>query len=76
MILDFDATPISIHSEKELAAGHYKGGFGFNPLLASCEPGGAGRGPAARERRREQRAGSPGCAGARAGAAARERAGR
>ena len=37
VILDFDATPISIHSEKELAAGHYKGGFGFNPLLASCE---------------------------------------
>jgi Transposase DDE domain group 1 len=37
VILDFDATPVSIHSEKELAAGHYKGGFGFNPLLASCE---------------------------------------
>jgi hypothetical protein len=36
VILDFDATPISIHSEKELAAGHYKGGYGFNPLLASC----------------------------------------
>jgi hypothetical protein len=36
VILDFDATPISIHSEKELAAGHYKGGFGFNPLLATC----------------------------------------
>ncbi len=36
VILDFDATPISIPSEKELAAGHYKGGFGFNPLLASC----------------------------------------
>jgi len=35
VILDFDATPISIHSEKELAAGHYKGGFGFNPLLVS-----------------------------------------
>jgi hypothetical protein len=35
VILDFDATPISIHSEKELAAGHYKGGFGFNPLIAS-----------------------------------------
>jgi hypothetical protein len=35
VILDFDATPISIHSEKERAAGHYKGGFGFNPLLAS-----------------------------------------
>jgi Transposase DDE domain group 1 len=36
VILDFDATPISIHSEKELAAGHYKGGFGFNPLLVTC----------------------------------------
>jgi hypothetical protein len=36
MILDFDATPISIHSEKEQAAGHYKGGFGFNPLIATC----------------------------------------
>src|SRR4051794_318832 len=36
VILDFDATPITVHSEKEQAAGHYKGGFGFNPLLASC----------------------------------------
>jgi hypothetical protein len=36
VILDFDATPISVHSEKEQAAGHYKGGFGFNPLLVSC----------------------------------------
>ncbi len=36
VILDFDATAISIHSEKELAAGHYKGGFGFNPLVATC----------------------------------------
>ncbi|MGH2855429.1 MAG: IS1380 family transposase [Solirubrobacteraceae bacterium] len=35
-ILDFDATPVSIHSEKERAAGHYKGGYGFNPLLVSC----------------------------------------
>ena len=34
--LDFDATPIDVHSEKEQAAGHYKGGFGFNPLLATC----------------------------------------
>ena len=25
-----------MHSEKEQAAGHYKGGFGFNPLIASC----------------------------------------
>ncbi len=36
VILDFDATPINVHSEKEHAAGHYKGGFGFNPLLATC----------------------------------------
>jgi Transposase DDE domain group 1 len=36
MIIDFDATPIEVHSEKEQAAGHYKGGFGFNPLIASC----------------------------------------
>jgi hypothetical protein len=36
VILDFDATPISIHSEKERAAGHHKGGFGFNPLVVSC----------------------------------------
>jgi hypothetical protein len=56
VILDFDATPISIHSEKELAAGHYKGGFGFNPLIATCgrevlagvlQPGNAGANNAA-----------------------------
>jgi len=35
VILDFDATPIDVHSEKEQAAGHYKGGFGFNPLLVT-----------------------------------------
>ena len=36
VVLDFDATPVDAHSEKEGAAGHYKGGFGFNPLLVSC----------------------------------------
>jgi hypothetical protein len=36
VILDFDATPVDAHSEKEGAAGHYKGGFGFNPLLVTC----------------------------------------
>jgi hypothetical protein len=36
VVLDFDATPIDVHSDKEHAAGHYKGGFGFNPLLVSC----------------------------------------
>jgi len=35
VILDFDATPITSHSEKEGAGGHYKGGFGFNPLIVS-----------------------------------------
>ena len=71
VVLDFDATPISVHSEKELAAGHYKGGFGFNPLLVSCGREGA-RSAAARERRREQRRGSSEAAGARTGAAAAE----
>ena len=37
VIIDFDATPIDVHSEKEQAAGHYKGGFGFNPLLVTCD---------------------------------------
>ncbi|MBA3305645.1 MAG: IS1380 family transposase [Thermoleophilaceae bacterium] len=36
VILEFDATPVTAHSDKELAAGHYKGGFGFHPLLATC----------------------------------------
>jgi hypothetical protein len=36
VVLDFDATPVTAHSEKEHAAGHYKGGFGFHPLLVSC----------------------------------------
>lgn len=31
--LDFDATLLGAHSEKERAAGNYKGGFGFHPLL-------------------------------------------
>ncbi|MCA1700469.1 MAG: IS1380 family transposase [Actinobacteria bacterium] len=30
--LDFDATLLAAHSEKEDAAGNYKGGFGFHPL--------------------------------------------
>lgn len=60
VVLDFDATPISIHSEKELAAGHYKGGFGFNPLIATCareilagvlRPGNAGANNAADHQR-------------------------
>ncbi len=33
MILDIDATLVTAHSEKEGAAGTYKHGFGFHPLL-------------------------------------------
>jgi len=36
LILDFDATLLTAHFEKEGAAGNYKGGFGFHPLLC-CE---------------------------------------
>jgi hypothetical protein len=33
LILDIDASLLGAHSEKEGAAGNYKGGFGFHPLL-------------------------------------------
>ena len=33
VVLDVDATLITAHSEKEQAAGNYKHGFGFHPLL-------------------------------------------
>jgi hypothetical protein len=33
VILDIDATLITAHSDKEGAAGTYKGGYGFNPLV-------------------------------------------
>ena len=33
VILDLDGTLVTAHSEKEGAAGTYKGGFGFHPLL-------------------------------------------
>ncbi len=34
IVIDLDATLVTAHSEKEGAAGTYKGGFGFHPLLA------------------------------------------
>jgi DDE family transposase len=34
IVLDIDATLVTAHSEKEGAAGTYKRGFGFHPLLA------------------------------------------
>lgn len=33
LILDIDASLLAAHSEKQGAAGNYKGGFGFHPLL-------------------------------------------
>ncbi len=35
--IEVDATLISSHSEKEGAAGNYKGGYGFHPLMAYCD---------------------------------------
>jgi hypothetical protein len=32
LTIDVDATLITAHSEKEGAAGNYKGGYGFHPL--------------------------------------------
>jgi Transposase DDE domain group 1 len=35
--IEVDATLIGSHSEKEGAAGNYKGGYGFQPLMAYCD---------------------------------------
>jgi len=35
--IDVDATLVGSHSEKEGAAGNYKGGYGFHPILAYCD---------------------------------------
>jgi hypothetical protein len=37
LTIDVDATLITCHSEKEGAAGNWKGGFGFHPLLAYAD---------------------------------------
>jgi hypothetical protein len=37
LTIDVDATLVTAHSEKEQAAGNYKGGFGFHPLLAYAD---------------------------------------
>jgi hypothetical protein len=56
VILDVDATLVTAHSDKQQAAGNYKGGFGFHPLLVTCgrealagilRPGNAGANTAA-----------------------------
>jgi Transposase DDE domain group 1 len=40
LVLDIDATLVTAHSDKERAAGTYKGGYGFHPLL--CFEAGTG----------------------------------
>jgi DDE family transposase len=37
LTIDVDATLITVHSEKERAAGTYKGGYGFHPLHAYAD---------------------------------------
>ena len=37
LTIDVDATLITAHSEKERAAGNYKGGYGFFPLMAYAD---------------------------------------
>ena len=34
LTIDLDATLLASHSEKEGAAGNFKGGYGFHPMLA------------------------------------------
>ena len=34
LVIDVDATLVEAHSDKQGARGHYKGGYGFHPLLA------------------------------------------
>ncbi len=41
LVLDVDASLFEVHSEnKEGAAPHFKGGFGFHPMLVFAEPAG------------------------------------
>ncbi len=39
LTIDIDATLLQSHSEKDQAAGNYKGGFGFHPLLGYLDGG-------------------------------------
>ena len=37
VVLDVDATLVTVHSEKEAAAATFKGGFGYHPLGVWCD---------------------------------------
>jgi hypothetical protein len=39
LVIDLDATVVTAHSDKQDAAGTYKGGFGFHPLAAWLDRG-------------------------------------
>jgi Transposase DDE domain group 1 len=57
LTIDIDATLITAHSEKEKAAGNYKGRLWVSPVarLRGRDPGGAGGDAQARERRLQHR---------------------
>lgn len=44
IVIDLDATLVTAHSDKELAAPTYKRGYGFHPLLAFVDHGQSGTG--------------------------------
>jgi hypothetical protein len=44
VVMDIDATLVTSHSEKELAAPTFKRGFGFHPMLAFADHGAGGTG--------------------------------
>ena len=58
LVIDLDATLITAHSDKQLAAPTFKRGFGFHPLLAFADHGPAGTGEALVAHLRTGRAGS------------------
>ena len=37
VVLDVDATLVTVHSEKEAAAATFKGGFGYHPIGVWCD---------------------------------------
>ncbi|GAB11926.1 hypothetical protein GOARA_097_00010 [Gordonia araii NBRC 100433] len=39
LVIDLDATLITAHSDKQSAAGNYKGGYGFHPMTAFIDHG-------------------------------------
>jgi hypothetical protein len=65
LVIDLDASLLTAHSEKELAAPTYKRGFGFHPIGAWIDHGEGGTGePAAIRRMRSIGTGSIGGGGA------------